>query len=111
STLNDLAKKELSGMIEFSLQQLPLMYRMVFVLREMEGFNVAETAELLSISTVNVKVRLNRAKAMLQKQLEKLYSSAELYEFNLVYCDGMVQRVFDRIHSIQTNQKDQHADD
>ena len=79
-----------------------MMYRLVFVLREIEGFNVAETAQLLNISTVNVKVRLNRAKAMLQKQLEKMYSSAEIYEFNLVYCDRLVKRIFDQIHSIQT---------
>ena len=48
SAVNDLAKKELSGIIEFSLQQIPMMYRLVFVLREIEGFNVAETAQLLN---------------------------------------------------------------
>lgn len=94
ATEKTVLNKELSRALECSLQQIPLSYRCVFILREVEGFSVAETADLLEISTVNVKVRLNRAKALLQKQLEQLYTSSELYEFNLVYCDGIVSRVF-----------------
>ena len=71
----------------------------VFLLREVEGFSVQETADLLGITPINVKVRLNRAKTMLQKQLERYYSTSDLYEFNLVYCDAIVKRVFDRIYS------------
>jgi RNA polymerase sigma-70 factor (ECF subfamily) len=66
----------------------------------MEGFTVSETSELLNISTANVKVRLNRAKIMLQKELQKYYSAADLYEFNAIYCDAMVQNVFEQIHTI-----------
>jgi RNA polymerase sigma-70 factor (ECF subfamily) len=63
-----------------------------------EGFSVAETADLLNISIVNVKVRLNRAKTMLQKQLEQYYSSADIYPFHLSFCDGIVERVFNKIN-------------
>ncbi|HEY1112722.1 MAG TPA: sigma-70 family RNA polymerase sigma factor [Chitinophagaceae bacterium] len=98
ATEKTVLNKELSRALEFSLQQIPLSYRCVFILREVEGFSVAETAELLEISTVNVKVRLNRAKTLLQKQLEQLYTSSELYEFNLVYCDVVVHKVFERIN-------------
>lgn len=90
--------KEFSAILEKALGDIPVNYRSVFVLREVEGFSVAETAELLSISTVNVKVRLNRAKTMLQKQLEQFYASTSIYEFNLIYCDDMVRRVFEGIH-------------
>jgi RNA polymerase sigma factor (sigma-70 family) len=89
-----IVNRELLNALEASLQQIPVHYRTVFVLREIEGFNVQETAELLDITTVNVKVRLNRAKAMLQKQLEQFYSSGELYEFNLIYCTAIVNKVF-----------------
>ena len=89
--------KELAKILEESLQHLPMPYRSVFLLREIEGFSVAETAELLNITQVNVKVRTNRAKAMLQKQLEKFYSSMELYEFHLTYCDKIVKKVFEQI--------------
>lgn len=97
TTEKTVMNRELLKALEASIQQLSLPYRSVFVLREIEGFSVAETAELLEISPVNVKVRLNRAKALLQKQLEQLYTTKELYEFNLIYCDTIVQRVFERI--------------
>lgn len=89
--------RELGQVIEKSLTQIPEDYRMVFSLREMNGLNVAETAELLQISPTNVKVRLNRAKSMLRKEIEKSYSVSELYEFNLIYCDAMVDRVLRKI--------------
>ena len=97
STEKKIIAKEFSKVLENCLQQLPLDYRAVFVLRELEGFNVAETAELLNITPVNVRVRLNRAKVMLQKQLESFYSSLDLYDFNLVHCDNIVNAVFARI--------------
>jgi RNA polymerase sigma-70 factor (ECF subfamily) len=92
--------KELSKVLEQSLQHLPLPYRNVFLLREIEGFSVAETAGLLDITEVNVKVRTARAKAMLQKYIEQYYSNLEVYEFNLVYCDKMVKNVFDKINAL-----------
>jgi RNA polymerase sigma-70 factor (ECF subfamily) len=89
--------REFSRMLEHSLEQMPLIYRSVFILREIEGFNVAETAEILNITPVNVKVRLNRAKTILQKKIESFYSAAEIYEFNLIYCDEVVRNVFSKI--------------
>ncbi|RYY95880.1 MAG: sigma-70 family RNA polymerase sigma factor, partial [Chitinophagaceae bacterium] len=94
----DIARRELTRFLEESLQALPLIYRSVFVLRELEGFSVAETADLLGITAVNVKVRLNRCKTLMQKGLEGRYSSAELYEFHLKYCDRIVYYVFAKIH-------------
>lgn len=89
--------RELSHIIENALELLPLDYRMVFSFRELNGMSIAETAEILSISEANVKVRLNRAKTMLRKEIEKSYSAQDIYEFNLVYCDGMVDRVMKSI--------------
>jgi RNA polymerase sigma-70 factor (ECF subfamily) len=99
-TENVLLNHELASVLEKSLQSIPVMYRTVFVLREVEGFSVAETAELLEITEVNVKVRLNRAKTLLQKRVEQFYSRTEIYSFNLVYCDAIVHNVFERINEI-----------
>jgi RNA polymerase sigma factor (sigma-70 family) len=93
----NLLKKEFSVILEKSLQKIPLTYRSVFILRAVEEFSIAETAALLNITPINVKVRLNRAKSMLQKELEAYYPSSDLYSFNLVYCDQMVKRVFEKI--------------
>lgn len=92
--------RELSKILETSLSQIPLDYRMVFSLREVSGLNVAETAELMNISEANVKVRLNRSKAMLRREIEKNYAPTELFEFNLIYCDTMVNNVMKRINEL-----------
>jgi len=100
NTESSVLNKELSHILEKSLEKIPVHYRMVFLLREVEGFSVAETAEMLGLSTVNVKVRLNRAKTLLQKELEKYYPKAQLYEFNLIYCDEVVKTVFEAIEKL-----------
>lgn len=95
-----ITNRELNFVIEQSLLKIPIEYRLVFTLREVNGLNVAETADVLNISEANVKVRLNRAKAMLRKEVEKSYSAEDIYEFNLVYCDVMVQKVMNKIKEI-----------
>lgn len=92
-TGKNIINKELNYVIENSLEKVPEDYRMVFSMREINGLNVAETAELLNITPTNVKVRLNRAKAMLRNEIQKIYSPDEIFEFNAVYCDAMVNRV------------------
>lgn len=89
--------RELNFVVEHALEQVPVDYRLVFTLREINGLNIAETAESLNISEANVKVRLNRAKTMLRKEVEKAYTPEDIYEFNLVYCDAMVERVMNKI--------------
>jgi len=95
--LQTIINRELAHIIEISLAKISLEHRLVFSLRHLNGFNVAETAEVLNITESNVKVRLNRAKSMIRKEIEKNYSPNEIYDFNLVYCDLMVKRVLSRI--------------
>ena len=101
---NDIDKiiqnRELRHIIENALRKIPFDYRMVFSLREISGLNVSETAEMLGISETNVKVRLNRAKTMLRKDIENDYSANELFEFNLIYCDPMVENVMKKINEL-----------
>ncbi|MGB3065397.1 sigma-70 family RNA polymerase sigma factor [Sphingobacterium thalpophilum] len=96
-TYRQVYNRELGKVIEQAVERIPEKYRLVFSLREINGLNVSETATVLDISEINVKVRLNRAKAILRKELEKSYAPMELYEFNLVYCDAMVNRVMKEI--------------
>ncbi|HQU95805.1 MAG: sigma-70 family RNA polymerase sigma factor [Saprospiraceae bacterium] len=92
---------ELSHIIEKSLEKLPEKYRIVFSLREINFLNISETAEILQTTESNVKVMLNRAKAMLRLEIENNYSKCELYEFNLIYCDAMVEAVMKRINELE----------
>jgi RNA polymerase sigma-70 factor, ECF subfamily len=67
-----LQRKELRQMLQNAITNLPDKYREVFVLRDVEELNVVETAAALSITVGNVKVRLHRARMMLQRQLTPL---------------------------------------
>lgn len=93
--------KELGRVIENAIHKIPEDYRIVFTLRELNGLNVIETSEALNITENNVKVRLNRAKGMLQKEIKKMYSPDEIFEFNLIYCDTMVNRVMAKIYELK----------
>ena len=93
--------KELGRVLENAIHKIPEDYRVVFSLRELNGLSVAETAEALDISESNVKVRLSRAKGMLRTEIKKMYSPQEIFEFNLVYCDGMVNRVMEKIYDLK----------
>src|SRR5215471_21815032 len=63
---------ELKMVLEKAFDTLPNDYRSVFMLREIEGLSTAETAECLEISEENVKTRLHRARALLQRELYSL---------------------------------------
>lgn len=104
STHNDtnhqVQNRELGRMIEQALAEIPADYRMVFSLREINGLNVAETAGLLQISESNVKVRLNRARAMLRNAIERTYPATELFDFHAVYCNAMAEKVMTIIYKL-----------
>ena len=92
-----LMNKELKLELETAILNLPEKYRTVFILREIEELSVAETKECLDISEVNVKVRLNRAKALLRTSLSRLYKSGDVFSFHLSRCDRMVEQVMRNI--------------
>jgi RNA polymerase sigma-70 factor, ECF subfamily len=60
---------EIRRLLQEAVARLPDIYRQVFLLRDVEEMNINETAEALNISIPSVKVRLHRARMMLQKQL------------------------------------------
>jgi len=64
-----LERKELSELLRKGIDELPEIYRNVILLRDIEELDVRETAEVLRITEGAVKVRLHRARAMLQRNL------------------------------------------
>ena len=67
--LEALERKELRQKLREAVELLPEKYREVFVLRDIEGLNQEETAAAIGINVTLVKVRLHRARMMLQKYL------------------------------------------
>ncbi len=63
---------QLRLLVTEAIAKLPDTYRIVLQLRDIEDYDTGEVAELLGISSSNVKVRLHRARAALKKLLEPI---------------------------------------
>jgi RNA polymerase sigma-70 factor, ECF subfamily len=64
-----LEQKELGNLLRKAIEGLPEIYRNVVLLRDIEEMDIRETAAVLHISEASVKVRLHRARALLQRDL------------------------------------------
>ena len=71
--LEQLLNEELSKLLKDAILTLPEKYRLVVVLRDLEGFSTHETAQILNLKSSNVKVRLHRARLFLQDKLRKYF--------------------------------------
>lgn len=92
---------ELRDILERSIRRLPEKYRVVFVMREIEGLTIAETQDCLGLSTANVKVRLNRAKVLLKETLSGYYKKEDILHFHLIRCDRMAKTVMSKIDDVK----------
>jgi RNA polymerase sigma-70 factor, ECF subfamily len=70
-------RNETRRLIEEALDRLDEKHRLVFLLRDVEGLSVRETAEALGLSEANVKVRLLRARLQLREQLTRHFGDPE----------------------------------
>jgi RNA polymerase sigma-70 factor (ECF subfamily) len=75
--LAQLLNEELSNVIKDAILSLPEKYRLVIVLRDLEGFSTAETAQILNLKPSNVKVRLHRARLFLRDKLKGYFEHGE----------------------------------
>jgi RNA polymerase sigma-70 factor (ECF subfamily) len=64
-----LERQELRALLQKAIRELSPIYREVLVLRDIEELSIEETASALAISIPSVKIRLYRARIMLQKEL------------------------------------------
>ncbi len=73
--LDKLLSNELLDQINQAVFSLPEKYRLVIVLRDIEGFSTAETSQILNVSPANVKVRLHRARLFLRDKLKGYFKN------------------------------------
>ena len=91
---------QLGALLEAALDALPDGYRSVFMLREVDGLNTAETAQQLRLSEGTVKTRLHRAKDLLQRKLHDV-TPAAAFRFDGERCDRLVAAVMSRLAHAQ----------
>jgi RNA polymerase sigma-70 factor (ECF subfamily) len=90
---------ELRRVLEEAVDSLPGSYRIVFMLRDIEGMSTSETALALGLADEAVKTRLHRGRAMIRRAVrERIGSvSAEAFPFHAPRCDRVVCGVLARI--------------
>jgi RNA polymerase sigma-70 factor, ECF subfamily len=95
------ARRELGHLLEDAIDGLPEPFRLVYVLRDVEGMSTQETADSLALEPATVKTRLHRARALLRDRLEQEVDSAALavFPFGGERCDRIVRGVMDRLVS------------
>jgi RNA polymerase sigma-70 factor (ECF subfamily) len=93
------AREQLRLLIERAVADLPDIFRSVFVLREVEGLSIDETAEALAIPPATVKTRLLRARRKLQDALAPEVKSALTgsFPFAGADCAALTERVLTQI--------------
>jgi RNA polymerase sigma-70 factor (ECF subfamily) len=87
---------QLGALLETALAALPDGYRSVFMLREVDGLNTAQTAQQLRLSEGTVKTRLHRAKDLLQRKLHDV-TPAAAFRFDGELCDRLVAAVMSHL--------------
>ena len=93
-------EKNLKKALEGAISHLPVKYRVVFIMREIEQLSVAEVATTLNISEENVKIRSHRAKTMLKDLLRPKLNALEVFEFHASRCTLLAERVMMEIFSL-----------
>lgn len=93
------ANAELRRLLEQAIQRLPEQFRTAFVLREVEGLSVDETAECLGIPAATVKTRDHRARNLLRSYLSENIDATipQTFPFLGARCDRIVERVLARL--------------
>ena len=100
---DEASRREMSHMLEAAIDALPAIYRIVFVMREMEQMSTAETASALEIAEETTKVRLHRAKGLLREAMSTRMqaSLSDVYPFLGRRCDRIVRAVMSALASQQ----------
>ncbi len=76
----ELLSEEGKKALEEAIQTLPQNLRMVFVMRDVEGLSIKETADALGLTETNVKTRLLRARLHLRERLSAYYAERLIRE-------------------------------
>lgn len=95
----EVARGQIRRMLEHAIDDLPLAFRTVFVMREVEEATVEETANVLGVKAETVRTRLHRARNMLRERLGEQFAAAlkDVFPFERPRCDALVGRLLGKI--------------
>ena len=98
-------RQEIRRIVERRIDELPIAFRTVFIMRDVEDMTVQETADALDIPAATVRTRLFRARALLREALAKDVDSATVGVFGFAgeRCNRIVDAVLARLQSADTS--------
>ena len=93
----EMGRQEIRALLEHAIDELPAPFRAVFVLRDVEGLSIEETAAHLDVRPETVRTRLFRARRLLRTAIEQRArgSFASLFPFDGARCVSMADRVIE----------------
>lgn len=97
SAETNLNYKELKAISEKIIFNLPEEYRIVFILRQVQKLSTKDVAEAIGISEENVKIRMFRARRMIQKMLLNYIGEDNIFSYDKKFCRILTQRVMANI--------------
>ena len=94
-----MAQRQILRLVEQATDELPDLYRTVFVARVIEGLSIEETADLLRLKPQTVKTRLHRARELVRKQIDARIGPIMLDAFPFAgrRCDRLTAAVIERL--------------
>ena len=93
------AQRQIRNLIEGAIDDLPEIFRVVFVMRDVEGLSIEETADFLGMPPATVKTRLHRARLQLRRALDEQLASTltEAFPFDGKRCQQSADKVLARL--------------
>jgi RNA polymerase sigma-70 factor (ECF subfamily) len=94
-----MAHRQILQLVERATDNLPEIFRIVFITRVIEGMSVEETADLLELQPKTVKTRLHRARRLVREQLDKQIGPVlmDAFPFAGKRCERMTNAVMQRL--------------
>ena len=94
-----MAQRQILQLVEQATDNLPEVYRIVFITRVIEGMSVEDTAEILGIRAETVKTRLHRARRLVREQLDKQIGPVlmDAFPFAGRRCERVTAAVLNRL--------------
>jgi RNA polymerase sigma-70 factor (ECF subfamily) len=93
------AQHQIRDLIEQAIDELPEIFRVVFVMRAVEDMSIEETADFLNLRPETVKTRLHRARKLLRQALDEKLAPAltDVFPFAGSRCLNMTDEVLSRL--------------
>jgi RNA polymerase sigma-70 factor (ECF subfamily) len=95
----DVARMQMRRLLESAIDELPPDFRIIFVMREVEGLSIAETSAATGVREETVKTRLHRARRLLRDALSGRIDAAtpDAFQFLGARCDRITEAVMARL--------------